>query len=102
MKEKVIAEETIFELSGYILNCAEMVISPRGSPRYSALRFMAVFRRISELHKYIECLDKDPFLLELAEKLNKVPIESNNTDATRNGIQDLPLEFAVEANKRIE
>jgi hypothetical protein len=96
------AEEVIFELSGYVLNCAEMALSPRGSPRYSALRFIQIFNRIANLYESVEGIKKDDFLEELQEKLRKVPIERDKTEETRKGIQALLIEYAVEANKRID
>jgi hypothetical protein len=96
------AEDIVFELSGYVLNCAEMALSPRGSPRYSALRFIQVFNRIANLFEQVECIKKDDFLQGIQEKLSKVPIERDKTEETRKGIQALLVEYAVEANNRIE
>lgn len=94
-------QEHIFEFAGYVLNCAEMSISLRGSPRYSALRFLEVFRRIVDLYEHFDCIEPDSFLVELKEKLRDIPIERNNVEATRAGIQDLLILVADEAAKRV-
>jgi hypothetical protein len=98
---KPTANEYIFELSGYILNCAEMAVSPRGSPRYSALRFIEVLRKVIDLPEYADCVHGDLYLTELKGKLSKVPTERNQTEEMRGSLQNLLLEYASEASKRI-
>lgn len=95
------ANEYIFELCGYILNCAEMVLSPRGSTRYSVLRYMDVLRRVIDISDYVDCVDEDAYLLELKEKLQKLPIEGDQMEKLREALQGLLLEYAEEANKRV-
>jgi hypothetical protein len=95
------AEEYIFELAGFILNCAEMALSPRGSHRYSALRFLSILRQLIELPEYVECLEEDAFLKTVLDDLDEMPIERDDLEATRGSIQELLLRFAEEANERI-
>ena len=98
---KPTADEYLFELSGYVLNCAQMVLSPRGGTRYSVLRFMDVLRRVIDLPEYADCIQQDPYLLELKQKLGKLPIERNQMDKLGNELQGLLNEFAMEAGQRI-
>ncbi len=99
--QKPTGKEYIFELSGYILNCAEMVLSPRGNTRYSVLRYMDVLRRIIDIPEYADCIEKDPHLKQLKEKLGKLPIEVNQMEELRKGLQKLIIDHAEEATKRI-
>jgi len=98
---KTTSKEYLFELSGYILNCSEMVLSPRGNTRYSVLRFIDVLRRVIDLPEYASCFQSDPFLKQLKEKLGKLPIEGNQMEELRKELQNLLLEYAEEAGKRI-
>ena len=95
-------EEDLFELGGYILNCAEMALSPRGGARYSALRFMEVYRRILDLTDRLDCIDHDQFLKEMKQKLGGIPIERDNPEQTRDGIMNVLLDFAEESARRID
>jgi len=95
------AEEHVFELAGFILNCAEMALSPRGNPRYSALRFLSILRQLIELPEYIECLEEDAFLRSVLDELDEMPIERDDLEATRRSIQEILLRFAEEANRRM-
>jgi len=95
------AEEYVFELAGFILNCAEMALSPRGNPRYSALRFLSILRQLIELPQYVECLKEDAFLRSVLDELDEMPIERDDLEATRRSIQEILLRFAEEASRRI-
>lgn len=98
---KPTADEYLFELSGYIVNCAQMVLSPRGGTRYSVMRFLDVLKRVIDFSEYAECIQQDPYLLELKEKLDKLPIERNEMDELGDALQELLNEFAIEASQRI-
>jgi hypothetical protein len=100
-RAKPTANEYVFELSGYILNCAEMAVSPRGNPRYCALRFMEVLQKVIDLPEYAECVQKDPYLMVLKGKLSKVPMERDQMEEMRKVLQDLLIEYAGEASKRV-
>jgi hypothetical protein len=100
-RAKPTANEYVYELSGYILNCAEMAVSPRGNSRYSALRFMEVLQRVIDLPEYAECIQKDPYLMSLKGKLSMVPMERDQKEEMRKALQDLLIEYAGEASKRI-
>lgn len=100
MSNKPTGDEYVFELSGYILNCAEMVLSPRGNTRYSVLRYIDVLRRVIDISEYAECIKKDEYLHLLKEKLNKLPIERNQMEELRKELQKLLIEYAEEAGKR--
>jgi len=95
------AEEHVFELAGFILNCAEMALSPRGNPRYSALRFLSILRQLIELPEYVESLKEDAFLRLVLDELDEMPIERDDLEATRRSIQEILLRFAEEASRRI-
>ena len=95
------ADEYVFELSGYIINCAQMVLSPRGGTRYSVMRFLDVLRRVIDISEYADCIQQDPYLLELKEKIEKLPIETNEMDKLGEELQALLNEFATEINQRI-
>jgi hypothetical protein len=98
---KQTADEYFFELAGFILNCAEMALSPRGNPRYSALRFLSILRQLIELPEYIECLEEDAFLRSVLVELDEIPIERDDFEATRRSIQEILLRFAEEASRRM-
>ena len=98
---KPTADEYYFELSGYVLNCAQMVLSPRGGTRYSVLRFLDVLRRVIDLTEFAECINEDPYLIELKEKLVQLPIERDQMDELGEALQELLNEYAVEASQRI-
>jgi hypothetical protein len=95
------AEEYVFELAGFILNCAEMALSPRGNPRYSALRFLSILRQLIELPEYVECLEEDAFLRSVLIELDEMPIERDDLEATRRSIQEILLRFTEEASRRM-
>jgi hypothetical protein len=95
------AEEYVFELAGFILNCAEMALSPRGNPRYSALRFLSILRQLIELPEYVESLEEDAFLRSVLVELDEMPIERDDLEATRRSIQEILLRFAEEASRRM-
>lgn len=95
------SKDYLFELSGYILNCAEMVLSPRGSTRYSVLRFIDVLRRVIDLPEYADCFPKDEYLIQLKKKLSTLPIEGNQLEELNKELQVLLLEYAEEAGKRL-
>jgi len=99
-QSSITAEEYLFEFTGYLVTCAEMALSPRGSPRYSALRFVEATRRLIDLPSFVHCLNKDPFLLEIRKKLDQLKIEQNEMDQLRNQLKTLLLEFAEEASRR--
>ncbi len=98
---KTSSDDYLFELSGYVLNCAEMVLSPRGSTRYSVLRFIDVLRRVIDLPEYADCFKKDEYLTQLKGKLSKLPIEGNQMEELQKELQKLLLEYAEEAGRRL-
>jgi hypothetical protein len=95
------AEEYVFQLAGFTLNCAEMALSPRGNPRYSALRFLSILRQLIEMPEYVECLKEDAFLNTVLDDLDDMPIERDDLEAIRGSIQELLLRFAEEASERM-
>jgi hypothetical protein len=90
-------EEYIFELAGYLVTCAAMALSGEreGSPRYSANRFLIALRKLVDSPEYVEGLEEDPFLRGIVEKLDDIKLEHDQ-------LQDLQMEFAVEASKRLD
>lgn len=95
-------EETLFELCGYILNCAEMTLSPRGGARYSALRFMEVYSRILGFINRLDCISEDTFLNNMNQKLGAISIEIDNIEQTREDIMKILLDFADESVRRMD
>lgn len=96
MSDKKSGEDYIFELAGYLLTCAAMALSGvrEGSPRYSANRFLIALRKLVDSPAYLQGLDNDPFLRGIVEKLDGIKLEHEE-------LQDLQMEFAVEATKRL-
>ena len=90
-------EDFIFEIAGYLVTCASMALSGdrEGSPRYSANRFLIAFRKLVDVPKYVDGLSEDPFLNEILKKLDEIKLELGD-------LQDLQLEFAVEASQRLK
>jgi hypothetical protein len=66
-----------------------------GSPRYSANRFLIALRKLVDVPKYVDGLSEDPFLNEILKKLDQIKLELGD-------LQDLQIEFAVEASKRLK
>ena len=90
-------EDYIFEIAGYLVTCASMALSGEreGSPRYSANRFLIALRKLVDVPKYVDGLSEDPFLNEILKKLDEIKLELGD-------LQDLQLEFAVEASQRLK
>jgi hypothetical protein len=99
-EENMAGEEYVFELAGYLMTCAEMALSPRGSPRYSALRFIEVVRRLIDLPKFVSCLKEDQFLFKIKKQLESLKIEQNDMEQLRSQLQAILVEFAEEGGRR--
>jgi hypothetical protein len=90
----------VFEFVGYLLTCAEMSLSSRGSPRYSALRFIEAARRLIDLPKSATHFGEDLFLSDIRKRLDCLKIEQDEVKQLHDQLKDLLLEFADEAAKR--
>jgi len=101
VKESITGEQYLFELAGYLVTCAEMALSPRGSPRYSALRFVEVVKRLVDLPRYVHSLKEDPFLTQISKKFQNLKIEQDQTEQLRTQLQEILLDFADEGARRI-
>lgn len=95
-------EEHIFQFAGYLITCAEMALSPRGSPRYSALRFIEVYRRLTDLHKSVDCIAEDKFLINIKERIDQLNRDPNQMEDFRSQLHEILLEFADEATQRLK
>lgn len=101
----VSGEDYLFELIGYLLTSAEMVVEGRGPPIYSALRFLEVAHRLIDLPKYLDCLDEDAYLVELKRGIDKIKLaraRDKGVDILRDGIKEILLDIASEALRRVE
>ncbi len=96
------AEEYIFELAAYLVTCAEMSLSPRGTRRYSAMHFIRVLRRIIDLPDFVKCLEKDLFLQKIKAELDQLKTGIGQQEEFQRQLQKVLIEFAEEAERRIK
>jgi hypothetical protein len=101
-KPKVTSKEYIFELAAYLVTCAEMSLSPRGSRRYSAMHFTRVLRKIIDLPEYVKDLEKDPFLLKIKDELDQLKTGIEYQEEFQHQLQKILIEFAEEAERRLK
>jgi hypothetical protein len=108
IKTDTSGKEYIFEIIGYILTSAEMVTSGRGPSFYSALRFIEVAERLINIYKYVDCLEEDPYLIKINEKLNKIKLNiralggEGKREDFENNLKKLLIDVATEKLRRIE
>ena len=95
------AENHIFELSGWLLSCADEAASVGRPCRHSTLRFIETVRKMANLHSYIEGMETDPFLLEILKDLENLHIEGHQMELLSGEIQGLLMKFANEALNRV-
>jgi hypothetical protein len=93
-------EEYIFQLSGYILTCAEEALSDRGDLRHAILRFLEILKRVIEMSQYEE-ISEDKFLLDLKVKIATLPRDKNQMDAMLDEVEKLLVDFAEESLNRL-
>lgn len=69
MKESNGDNVPLLELATFVMTCARTSIEE--GQRYSVLRFLDVFKRISELPKDVEQLGEEPILKEIRSEIDK-------------------------------